>query len=50
MPLLRPPGVLLLRYADLQFDALLFQCPPRIIRYEARGESTQALPSTGAPV
>ena len=34
MLLLRLPGVLLLRFADRQFCALLFQLPPRLTRFE----------------
>jgi hypothetical protein len=37
MLLLRLPGLLLLRLADLQFWALLFQLPPRFIRFEPFG-------------
>jgi len=37
MLLFRLPGVLLLRFAERQFLALLFQLPPRIIRFEALG-------------
>jgi hypothetical protein len=37
MLLFRLPGVLLLRYAERQFLALLFQLPPRIVRFEALG-------------
>jgi len=37
MLLFRLSGVLLFRYADRQFLALLFQLPPRIVRFEARG-------------
>ena len=39
MLLFRLSGVLLFRYADRQFLALLFQLPPRIIRFEARSDA-----------
>jgi hypothetical protein len=37
MLLLRLPGLLLLRLADRQFWALLFQLPPRFTRFEPFG-------------
>jgi len=37
MLLFRFDGLLLFRFAERQFLALLFQLPPRIIRFEARG-------------
>jgi hypothetical protein len=46
----RYDGVLLFRDAERQNLALEYQQPPRGIRLEARGASTQADPSEGAPL